>query len=174
MEDDILKAIPSLRGYAISLCRNCDRADDLVQETLTRAVANIGGFEVGTNLDAWLFTIMRNSFYNDYRRSKWVEPYPNERYPDSIAVLPDQAGWCIAADLRAGLETLSYAHRQALFLVGASGMTYDAAAAVAGCRVGTMKSRVNRARRLLAAFMAGEATDSVRRAWSRPIDSYAA
>jgi RNA polymerase sigma-70 factor, ECF subfamily len=176
MEASILRSMPDLRAYALSLCRNGDRADDLLQETLTRAVAHIDMFQDGTNLEAWLFTIMRNSFYNEYRKSKWVEPYPDERFAESIAVLPDQVGWCFAADLRAGLETLSSDHREALFLVGASGMSYEAAAAVAGCRVGTMKSRVNRARRLLAAFMSGEAETSagVRRAWPQRIDRHAA
>jgi RNA polymerase sigma-70 factor (ECF subfamily) len=176
MEGAILRAIPELRGYAIALCRNRDGADDLVQETLMRAVAHIDMFEGGTNLDAWLTTIMRNSFYNEYRKSKRAEPYPHEQYPDSIATLPNQSGWCVAADLRAGLETLSGEHRQALFLVGASGMSYETAAAIAGCRVGTMKSRVNRARRLLAAFLSEEAEESGRVGRARPasIDRHAA
>lgn len=157
MEDGFLRCIPDLRGYAISLCRSPDRAEDLVQETLMRAIAHIDMFEEGTNLAAWLITIMRNSFYNEYRKMKRIEAYPNERYAESVPVVADQVGWCIAVDLRAGLEKLSSEHRQALFLVGASGMSYDAAAVFAGCRVGTMKSRVCRARRLLAAYMSGEA-----------------
>jgi RNA polymerase sigma-70 factor (ECF subfamily) len=159
VENAILRFMPTLRGYAISLCRNRDRADDLVQETLTRAISNIAQFEEGTNLEAWLVTIMRNNFYNEYRRAKWSVPYPSERYVEALPALPDQIGWCIAADLRAGFEMLSSDHRQALLLVGAAGMSYDAAATVAGCPVGTMKSRVNRARSLLAQFMS-EKTES--------------
>jgi RNA polymerase sigma-70 factor (ECF subfamily) len=172
MKDDILRCIPALRGYAISLSRSRDRADDLVQETLTRAIAHIDMFEPGTNLAAWLFTILRNSFRNEYRKSKRIELHPDERYAESVPVLAEQVGWCVAVDLRAGLETLSSAHRQALFLVGASGLSYDAAAVIAGCRVGTMKSRVNRARRLLAAHMSGETeeTGAVGRARPQMVD----
>lgn len=155
-EGAIVQAIPGLRAFAVSLCRNGDRADELVQETLTRAIAHIGTFEKGTNLNAWLFTILRNSFYNDCRRSRRAECDIDDQHAQSITLPLDQDGWDIAEDLRAGLAKLSSVHRQALFLVGASGLSYDEAAAVARCEVGTMKSRVFRARKMLAAYMSGE------------------
>jgi RNA polymerase sigma-70 factor (ECF subfamily) len=162
----MVRAIPGLRAFAVSLCRNRDRADELVQETLTRAISRISTFEKGTNLDAWLFTILRNSFYNDCRRSKRAGLDIDGHEAQSISLPLDQHGWDIAEDLRVGLDKLSSAHRQALFLVGASGLSYDEAAEIAGCEVGTMKSRVFRARRILAAEMSGHESElrSARRA----------
>lgn len=156
MEGAIVGSIPHLRAFAISLCRNRDYADELVQETLTRAIAHIGSFEEGSNLAAWLFTILRNNFYNELRKSGRMENDPDDRHAGSIAIPPEQDGWELAEDFRASVNKLSSAHRQALFLVGAYGLSYDEASAVAGCPVGTMKTRVNRARRLLASFMSGE------------------
>lgn len=153
VDNAMVRAIPGLRAFAVSLCRNRDRADELVQETLTRAISRISTFEQGTNLDAWLFTILRNSFYNDCRRSRRSGDGLDSEHAQAITVPLDQHGWDIAEDLRSGLERLSSAHRQALFLVGASGLSYDEAAEIARCEVGTMKSRVFRARKMLAAYM---------------------
>lgn len=152
----MVRAIPGLRAFAVSLCRNRDRADELVQETLTRAISRISTFEKGTNLDAWLFTILRNSFYNDCRKPRRTWDGLDTEHAQSITVPLDQHGWDVAEDLRAGLDKLSSAHRQALSLVGASGLSYDEAAAIAHCEVGTMKSRVFRARKMLAAHMSAE------------------
>src|SRR5712672_1871714 len=97
----MLKAIPSLRAFAVSLCRNSDRADDLVQETLLRAIAYIESFRPGSNLEAWLFTILRNNFFSDCRRRKsWVEDV-DDKLAETLTVLPEQIGWCIAEELRA-------------------------------------------------------------------------
>ena len=109
LRDDILASVPSLRAFAISLSGNGDRADDLVQETLLRAIANIDSFQPGSNLPAWLFTILRNLFRSDYRkRRREVED---------------------------------------------AGFSYEDAAAICGCAVGTIKSRVNRARSKLSALL---------------------
>src|SRR3974390_393940 len=156
IEKSMVRFIPDLRNLAFSLCRNRDRADDIVQETLTRAIAGIDSFKNGSNLEAWLFTILRNNFSSDYRRSRRTEADPDGRHAESLAVLPDQEGWCIAEDLRAGLGKLPARYREALMLVGVSGLGYHEAAAVARCRAGTMKSRVNRARRMLADAMSGD------------------
>ena len=156
VEKAILRFIPDLRDFAFSLCRNRERADDLVQETLTRAIAGIGTFKKGTNLEAWLFTILRNNFRNEYRRSRRTEQDIDGRRAELLTVLPDQDGWSIAEDLRSGLGSLPLKYRQALILVGACGLAYDEAAAVAGCETGTIKSRVNRARTMLAAFMSDD------------------
>ena len=155
-ERAIVQFIPTLRAFAISLCHNRDRADELVQETLTRAIAHIDTFKKGSNIAAWLFTILRNRFYTEYRKSKRVGHDTDDRCAEVLTVAPDQIGWGIAKDLRAGLDALSPPQRQALILVGASGLSYDEAARAAGCHVGTMKSPVNRARRALAAFMSND------------------
>jgi RNA polymerase sigma-70 factor (ECF subfamily) len=159
----MLRVIPSLSSFAQSLCRNRDRADDLVQETLLRAIAGIATFEKGSNLEAWLFTIMRNSFNNEYRKAKRMVQDEDNRIAETLSTPPEQVGWAIARDLRAALENLSPDQRQAVWLVGASGLSYDEAAAVAGCHEGTIKSRVHRARITLAAFMAEELPTNARR-----------
>jgi len=170
----MVRAIPGLRAFAVSLCRNRDRADELVQETLTRAISRISTFEKGTNLDAWLFTILRNSFYNDCRKSRRAWDGLDTEHAQAITVPQDQDGWDIAEDLRAGLRKLSSAHREALYLVGASGLSYDEAAAIAKCEVGTMKSRVFRARKMLAAYMAGGDAGTVGRSQPAPARATAA
>jgi RNA polymerase sigma-70 factor (ECF subfamily) len=156
--DRMVKAIPGLHAFACSLCRNRDRADDLVQETLLRAIDRIDTFNKGTNLEAWLFTIMRNNFNTQYRNSKRIVQDQDGRFAETLSVPPEQVGWGIGRDLRAGFGMLPRAQQQALFLVGATGLSYDEAAATAGCEVGTVKSRVHRARLTLAAFMSGETT----------------
>jgi RNA polymerase sigma-70 factor, ECF subfamily len=155
-EHAVIAVIPSLRAFALSLCRNRDRADELVQETLASAIAHIGSFRKGTNLGAWLFTILRNHFNTDYRKRKREEHDVDDCRAEALTVPPDQVGWGIAADIRAGFAKLSKAQRQALILVGASGLSYGEAAVIAGCEVGTMKSRVHRARTTLAAFLSDE------------------
>jgi len=149
----MLKAIPHLRAFAASLCRNADRADDLVQETLTRAIAHIDSFRSGTNLQAWLFAILRNAYYSEYRRRKWWEEDVDGKRAEALVALPEQAGWDIAKDLHDAMGKLSFQHREALILIGGSGLSYEEAAAIANCEVGTMKSRVNRARLRLALLM---------------------
>jgi len=172
VENAIVKSLPALRGFAISLCRNRDRADELVQETVRRAIEHIDTFESGSNLDAWLITILRNHFYSECRKSKWVEEDIDGRRASSMEIPPDQVGWDVAEDLRAGLGRLSRIHQQALFLVGASGLSYREAAEVAGCDIGTMKSRVSRARRILAALMSGKGA-APRRYIGRPLSGQA-
>jgi RNA polymerase sigma-70 factor (ECF subfamily) len=175
LQDRMLNAIPSLRAFASSLCRNRDRADDLVQETLLRAIDGIGTFHKGSNLEAWLFTIMRNNFNNEYRKSKrWVQDQDGW-LAETLATPPEQVGWGVGKDLRAGLAMLSPEQQQALLLVGAAGSSYDEAAAIAGCQAGTIKSRVHRARATLAAFMSGEGMPKTARPVSDQfIDSRAA
>src|SRR5262249_17342498 len=118
LQDRMVKAIAGLRAFACSLCRNRDRADDLLQETLVRAISGIHTFDEDSNLEAWLCTIMRNSFNNQYRRSKWTVQDEDDRLAATLSVPPEQIGWGIARDLRAGLGRLSSDQQQALFLVG--------------------------------------------------------
>jgi len=150
MMETVLAVVPKLRAFAISLSGNVDRADDLVQETLVRAIANIDSFEPGTNMQAWLFTILRNRFRSEYRKRKREVEDADGHYVDSLVSQPEQSGKLEFKELRTALDKLPSDQREALILVGASGFSYEEAAAICGCAVGTIKSRVNRARNRLA------------------------
>lgn len=155
----ILNAIPSLRAFAISLCGNVDRADDLVQETMLRALANIDSFQPGTNMSAWLFTILRNHFRSEYRKRRREVEDTDGSYAESLKSHPEQQGHVEFGEFREALAKLAPDQREALILVGASGFSYEEAANICGCAVGTIKSRVNRARTRLAELMAIETVD---------------
>ncbi|WP_026191006.1 NepR family anti-sigma factor [Methylobacterium sp. WSM2598] len=148
--EDLLGAVPALRAYALSLTILRAEADDLVQETLLRAWQNQDRFAPGTNLKAWLFTILRNQFYIAARkRRREVEDADGEQAARMVA-LPDQEDGIALQDVWKRLGQLPAPQREALLLVAAQGLTYEAAAELMGCRVGTAKSRVNRARAALA------------------------
>jgi RNA polymerase sigma-70 factor (ECF subfamily) len=151
--DVMLAAVPGMRAFAISLSGNPDRADDLVQETLLRATANIGSFQPGTNMMAWLFTILRNHFLSEYRKRRREVEDADGSYIESLTSAPGQQGHLEFKELFAALAKLPVVQREALLLVGASGFSYDEAAAICGTPVGTVKSRVNRARALLAELL---------------------
>jgi RNA polymerase sigma-70 factor (ECF subfamily) len=155
----MLAAVPSLRAFAISLSGNVDRADDLVQETLMRAWANIHSFEPGTNMSAWLFTILRNLFRSEYRKRRREVPDSDGVYAETLKTQPEQASRVEFEEFRAALNKLPTDQREALILVGASGFSYEEAAEICGCAVGTIKSRVNRARTRLAELMSIESAD---------------
>jgi RNA polymerase sigma-70 factor (ECF subfamily) len=154
MKAELLAAIPSLRAFAMSLSGNIDRADDLVQETLVKAWSNLGSFTEGTNMSAWLFTILRNLFYSEYRKRRREVADPEGQFAAKLASSPTQNSHMDFMDFNAALQELSADQREALILVGASGMSYEEAADICGCAVGTMKSRVNRARNRLAVLLA--------------------
>jgi RNA polymerase sigma-70 factor (ECF subfamily) len=150
----LLAEIPKLRFFALSLSGRHDRADDLVQETLIKAWAAQHRFAPGSSLRAWLFTIMRNSFYSDYRKSRREV---QDRDGESAARLfsnPEQHGHLDLADLKMALAKLPEDQRVAVLLVGATGVSYEEAAQICGCALGTIKSRVNRARQKLMAHLA--------------------
>lgn len=160
---DLLSKIPELRAFAISLCGNADQGDDLVQETLLSAWSHLDDFEPGTNMAAWLFTILRNRFLNECRRRRvWVDDADGQ-HTGKLATRPEQEGWDISADLGYALDHLPSQQREAVILVGAAGMTIAEAASVCGCEPGTIKSRVSRGRARLAAILAGEAKQSSKR-----------
>lgn len=159
VRDAMLSAVPSLRAFAISLCGNVDRADDLVQETLLRAWANIHSFEPGTNMSAWLFTILRNLFRSEYRKRRREVPDSDGTYADTLKTQPEQNSRVEFEEFRTALNKLPTDQREALILVGASGFSYEEAAEICGCAVGTIKSRVNRARTRLAELMSIESID---------------
>ena len=153
IRDQVLGTVPSLRAFAISLCGNIDRADDLVQETLLRALAHIDSFEPGTNMPAWLFTILRNLFRSEYRKRRREVEDADGHYAETLKSHPEQTGRVEFEEFRAALDKLPQDQREALILVGASGFSYEDAAMICGCAIGTIKSRVNRARSKLAALL---------------------
>jgi RNA polymerase sigma-70 factor (ECF subfamily) len=134
----MLAAVPSLRAFAISLSGNVDRADDLVQETLLRAMANIDSFEPGTNMSAWLFTILRNLFRSEYRKRRREVEDADGRHVDSLKSAPQQHSRLEFEEFRRALAKLLPHQREALILVGASGFSYEEAAAVCDCAAGTI------------------------------------
>jgi RNA polymerase sigma-70 factor (ECF subfamily) len=155
----MLGAVPSLRAFAISLSGNVDRADDLVQETLLRAWANLNSFEPGTNMSAWLFTILRNLFRSEYRKRRREVADSEGTYAETLKTQPEQTSRVEFEEFRTALAKLPADQREALILVGASGFSYEEAAGICGCAVGTIKSRVNRARTRLAELMSIESVD---------------
>jgi RNA polymerase sigma-70 factor (ECF subfamily) len=150
---DLLAAIPSLRAFAYSLVKNWDFADDLVQDTLVRAWAKRDRFDSGTNLGAWLFTILRNTFYSEHRKRVRVVEDPDGSYAVHLKTHPDQQSHLDFQDLQAALHHLDVNQREALLLVAAEGLSYEEAAEITGVPVGTVKSRVNRARTRLAMLL---------------------
>ena len=146
---DLLKAIPHLRAFAISLSGNVDRADDLVQEAIVRGLSHLDSFTPGTNLQAWLFTILRNQFHTSFRRRKREVEDPDGVMAGMLSTPPEQHGRLDFEDFRTALTRLSVEQREVLLLVGAEGLSYEEAARVCG----TIKSRMNRARARLAELL---------------------
>lgn len=146
---ELIEFLPSLRAFARSLAHNPAQADDLVQDTLVKALANVDRFEPGTNLRAWLFTILRNHYYSQLRKAKREVEDADGRLAARLAVRPEQDGSVDLEDFKVAFQQLQPDHREVLTLVGASGCSYEEAAEICGCAVGTIKSRVNRARRKL-------------------------
>lgn len=150
---ELTTVIPHLRAFARGLCGRPDLADDLVQETLLKAWAAQERFEPGTSMRAWTFVILRNAYLTDMRRNRFRADY-DETVAERILTTPAaQEGPQHLADLYRALQTLPDERRQALLLVGAGGFSYEEAAQICGCAVGTIKSRVGRARATLSAMI---------------------
>ncbi|WP_174247439.1 sigma-70 family RNA polymerase sigma factor [Methylocapsa sp. S129] len=150
---DMVAAIPRLRAFAVSLCGNPDRADDLVQETLAKALLNIKSFTVGTNLLAWLFTILRNAYYSEFRKRRREVADIDGSLSATLISKANQDDHMEYLDFRDALQKLPPDQREALILIGASGLSYEEAADICKCAVGTMKSRVSRARSRLSELL---------------------
>jgi RNA polymerase sigma-70 factor (ECF subfamily) len=148
--DDIVRLLPSLRAFAWSLARNGSDADDLVQETLIKAWGNRDKFTPGTNLRAWLFTILRNTWYTTVGKRRREVPDEDGHFAEMLTAQPNQEWTCELTSLKAALDDLPPDHREAIVMVGAAGLSYEEAAEISGCALGTIKSRVNRARNRLA------------------------
>jgi len=156
----LVSTIPQLRAFAYWLCGNKDWGDDLVQDTLLSGWKHIDSFRVGTEMTAWLFTILRNHFRSVHRkRRRWVDDVDG-RLAAKIPTAGGQDGWATSADLRYALARLPVSQREAVLLVGAAGMSVAQAASICGCGGGTVKSRVHRGRIRLAQLMEGDAVSA--------------
>jgi len=149
----MLAALPSLRAFALSLTNAREIADDLVQDTLVRALAKIDQFEPGTNMGAWLFTILRNNFYSQCRRTKHEVEDPDGSYAARLWAPPEQHAKCDVQDMLRALGKLPADQREALLLIVAEGLSYEEAAQVCEVAVGTIKSRASRGRVHLAELL---------------------
>jgi len=151
--DAIIDHLPAMRAFAVSLARNGALADDMVQDTIVKGWTNFGKFDPDTNLRAWLFTILRNTFYSHRRKVKREVSDVDGMHAKKIATRPSHDGRLHLRDFLAAFDQLSPEQREALILVGASGFTYEEAAEMCGVALGTIKSRVNRGRKTLAVLL---------------------
>lgn len=151
--DEIITYIPDLRAFAMSLSRNHATADDLVQDTIIKAWTNFEKFNAGTNLRAWLFTILRNTFYSGRRKVSREVADPDGIHAGSLSVLPQHDGKLAFSEFLVAFNQLSAEHREVLVLVGANGYSYEEAAVMMSVATGTAKSRANRARLRLCQLM---------------------
>lgn len=168
----LVQLIPHLRAFARTLTGDATQADDLAQDAMMKAWDARASFQLGTNMKAWTFMILRNQFYSDKRRSWRQSQLDQEAAERTLVAVDDPAAPLALDELRRALATLPEEQREALVLVGAGGFAYEEAAEICGCAVGTVKSRVSRARRALQASLddgayepdgkaAGEAMSSI-------------
>ncbi|ANY81191.1 RNA polymerase subunit sigma-70 [Microvirga ossetica] len=151
--DELMGSLKSLRAYAISLTKDVHRAEDLVQETVLKAIGRQETFEPGTNLQAWLFTILRNLFFSTRRTKQREVEDADGVFAATMITIPDHEDRLAVQDLHTALAKLPNEQREALLLIGAEGLSYEEAAEALATRIGTIKSRVNRARTRLAELM---------------------
>jgi RNA polymerase sigma-70 factor (ECF subfamily) len=152
-KEDLVALIPHMRAFARSLCRDATHADDLAQDALAKAWASRASYTMGTNLKAWTFMILRNQFYSEKRRSWRSQPLDQEVAERTLIAVTSADGRIELDDLRRAMLLLPTDQREALILVGAGGLAYEEAAATMGVAVGTVKSRVSRARKQLTHLM---------------------
>ena len=153
LRDELIHYLQPLRAFAISLSGNHAAADDLVQDTIIKAWSNIEKFQPGTNMKAWLFTILRNTFYSDRRKHRREVPDPDGLHAATLFELPAHDSRLAMRDFQRAFLQLSAEHREVLILVGASGLSTEESAQMIGVAVGTVKSRTSRARTRLAELM---------------------
>ena len=144
--DGLVDHLPALRAFALSLTRNSATADDMVQDTVVKAWTNIDKFQANTNMRAWLFTILRNTYYSSRRKLNREVADVDGVFTATLSVKPDHDGRMQLSDFKKAFETLPDEQREALILVGASGFSYEEAASMCKVAVGTIKSRANRGR----------------------------
>ncbi|TQM94011.1 RNA polymerase sigma factor [Roseinatronobacter monicus] len=161
--DEIVTYLPALRAFARGLTGNVTSADDLVQDTVLKAWSKFDQFHEGTNLRAWLFTILRNTFLSQQRKRAKEVSDSSGSFAAKLASKPDHDGRLALQELNEALKTLPVEQREALLLVGALGFSIEEAAETCGCAPGTIKSRANRGRKALAEILhldKGEQLDS--------------
>ena len=154
-EEELLAAVPFMRAFGRALTGDIEQAEDLAQETVLQAWRCRDQFRPGTNLRAWLSTILRNRFYSTQRRRKWWAEYDREIIERTLVAPDDPSANVELEDIRRALAMLPDFQREALILVGAGGLSYEEVAQVMGCPVGTVKSRVRRARDELQSLLFG-------------------
>lgn len=152
-KSELIAVLPHLRAFARSLTGQRDAADDLVQDALTKAWASRDRFEPGTSMKAWTFMILRNSYISQMRRRRFTSDWDEERAARVLVISASQDGNLELGDLHRALQILPEQQREALILVGAGGLSYEEVAQICGVAIGTVKSRVARARAALAALI---------------------
>lgn len=151
--DELVSHLGQMRAFAVSLTRNVALADDIVQDAVLKAWRNLDRFERGTNMRAWLFTIIRNTYYSHYRKSRREVEDTEGTLSANLAQKPDHDGRLQMRDFSIAFDQLPEEQREALILVGAGGFSYEEAAETCGVAVGTIKSRINRGRARLEELM---------------------
>ncbi|HKN29482.1 MAG TPA: sigma-70 family RNA polymerase sigma factor [Roseiarcus sp.] len=159
-KDELVAEMSNLRAFAISLSGSVSLADDLVQETLLRAWSKSDKFQPGTSLRAWLFTILRNIYYSNYRKRAREVQDSDGAYARRLIVSGDQESHLDLEDFRKALARLPAEQREVLILVGANGLSYEEAATICQVEIGTIKSRLSRARSKLVEILALEGAAS--------------
>lgn len=157
----LVNVLPHLRAFARGLCGRPDYADDLVQDTAIKAWNARARFEPGTNLRAWTFTILRNHYLSELRRNRRLTDMDDEVHEKLLVMEADQEDTLHLADMQKALNQIPSERREAILLIGASGFTYEEAAEICGCAVGTVKSRVARARADLARLLESGVPDTL-------------
>ena len=153
-ERDLIGMIPHMRAFARTLCGNLAEAEDLAQEALAKAWQARGSFAPGTNLKAWTFMILRNQFYSDKRRSWRSTALDPEVAAETLVAADDPTAALELDELRRAMDMLPEEQREALILVGAAGLAYEEVSEITGVAIGTIKSRVSRARDRIALILA--------------------
>src|SRR5215475_6302166 len=168
VREEILLCLPHLRAFARSLAGNRDKADDLVQDAIVLALAAANQFTPGTNFKAWIFTILRNRYFNDLRKNRHIIEPLEAADISSLATAAHHDAGLVFDEFQQAFMTLAPSQREALILVAASGFSYGEAAKVCNCAVGTIKSRVSRARRELVRLTSDGADRSAGRSLNGP------
>jgi RNA polymerase sigma factor (sigma-70 family) len=143
---EFVTLIPALRAFARTLAKDASDADDLVQETLMKGIANINRFQPGTNMKSWLFTIMRNTFYTRIKMANREAPGLLDCASSRPAIAAGQEWSLRSQEMARAIEALPHDQREVIVLIGVLGTSYDDAASICGCAIGTIKSRLSRAR----------------------------
>jgi RNA polymerase sigma-70 factor, ECF subfamily len=159
--DQLVALLPSLRAFSRGLCRHREMADDLAQDTMMRAWAARASYTQGSNFRAWMFMIMRNQFYTTLRKNSRTTSLDPEVAERVLIAAPAQQNGINVDDVAKALQKLPAEQREVLLLIGANGLSYEEAAEIVGCAIGTVKSRLARGRAALSALIDGPADDAL-------------